>query len=84
MTYLYRCTLIDLLEQGLEECLDVPDRVHRWNLGGQLHALLDLTSLLIAEDQTHTVRLLATVDHGMDELEEVTLLNDKSLGLARL
>ena len=73
--------MLTRVQQGLEKCLDVANSVQVGNLGRQLDALLDILQLLVRETRNRTSTRLtalraALANEGVDELEEVLLLND--------
>ena len=62
----------------------MPNCVHRGDLWRQLHTVFDLTSLVVRENQAVVVGLVLVINHGVNKLKEVTLLDDEGLRLARL
>ena len=73
--------MLTRVQQGLEKCLDVANSVQVGNLGRQLDALLDILQLLVRETRNRTSTRLtalraALANEGVDELEEVLLLNN--------
>ena len=73
--------MLTRVQQGLEKCLDVANSVQIGNLGRQLDAMLDILQLLLREMRNCTSTCLTALratlaNEGVDELEEVLLLND--------